>query len=208
MTPRQRSGRETKLAEPPTRLRDEKIKHSHVRLVDPDTGALGPLTALSEVIRIAHNRVDSSSDEQPAFSDDDDDKKVKWWKKRKYSVELVSSEPTPIVRMVDLGEEYRKNRDSSKKKKESVVKEKEIQMTWSVAEGDLEHKMRKIREALEEGERVVIGFTRKKGQPYPKPEDMAAKLQEAAETLADVAVEWKARAILPNHTGFIYIKKH
>ena len=59
---------------------------------------------------------------------------------------------------------------------------------------------------MEEGERVVIGFTRKKGQPWPKPEDMKAKMEETMEALSDIAEEWKPRVTLPNATGFIYIQ--
>lgn len=188
--------------------RDEEIRHRKVRLVDPDTGSLGPLTDLRLVIEYVRNRpvlAAPGGDGEDQASPPTEGKREKWWK-RKWCVELVSEVPDPIVRVVNINDEYRKAKEAQKKKKEGVIKEKEVQMTWSVAQGDWEHKLKKTKEALEEGERVVIGFTRKKGQPWPKPEEMQAKMQETMEQLSDIAEEWKQRVTLPNATGFIYIQ--
>ena len=185
--------------------RDENIKFKYVCLVDSKTGDLGPLTPLSEIIRSVRNMNDSNPTNELASGEDN--KNTKWWKRQKFCVELAAETPTPIVKIVHLGQEYRKNRESAKKKKEKIVKEKEVQMSWSVAEGDFDHKLKKTKEALEEGERVVIGFTRKKGQPFPKPEAMQARLQETVEALSDLAEEWKGRVMESNYTGFVYLRK-
>ena len=187
----------------PTKLRDENITYKRVHLADPETGALGPPTPLVDIIAAAR-RMEPSRPEENAEAGGD--KKVKWWKQRRYCVELVAERPQPIVKIIDLVDSYHKKREAAKKKKDSVVREKEIQMTWSVAQGDFEHKMRKAREALADGERVTIGFARKKGQQFPKPVEMTARLDETAQSLADVAEEWKPKVVLPNHTAFLYLR--
>ncbi|KIP09801.1 hypothetical protein PHLGIDRAFT_115958 [Phlebiopsis gigantea 11061_1 CR5-6] len=198
------SKQQSKSSVPPAKPRDEQIRYKIVRLVDPQTGALGPLTPLANVIEAARNKTTPDSTEGAEAGEN---KKTKWWRQRRCYVELVAEQPHPIVKIVDIADMYHKNREAAKKKKESTVKEKEIQMTWSVAQGDLEHKLKKAREALNEGERITIGFARKKGQPYPKPEEIKAKLAETAQSFADVAEEWKPTVVLPNHTGFLYFQK-
>lgn len=192
--------RPSKPEEPPRKPRDLEIPFRKVRLVDPETGALGPLTELRDVIAFVQSRPGHGEEVTEATSE----KKDKW--KKRWCVELVSEVPDPIVRAVNLSEEYRKAKEARKKKKESDIKEKEVQMSWSVGQGDMQHKFKKIREALDEGDRVTIVFLRKKGQPFPEPAEMQAKMQEAMDQLADIAVEWKPRALLPNRTGFIYIQ--
>lgn len=198
-------GQTLKPTEPPRKPRDEEIRYRRVRLVDPDTGSLGPLTILTQVLELVRNMPVPPTPGGEEQATDASGKKEKWWKK-KWCVELVSEAPDPIVRAVNLSGEYRKAKEAQKKKREGVIKEKGVQMSWSVAQGDLEHKLKKVKETLEEGERVVIGFSRKKGQPWPKPDEMQAKLRETVDQLADIAEEWKPRVTLPNSTGFIYIQ--
>lgn len=130
----------------------------------------------------------------------------KKWKRDRFCIELVTEKPEPIVKIVDLAADYHKAKEQNKKKKEiSKVREKEIQMTWSVDVGDREHKMMKTREALAEGARVVIAFTRKKGQKFISPEERQQKMAEVVQELSDVAEEYKARA-MPGLNAFIYLR--
>ncbi|GJE84807.1 hypothetical protein PsYK624_008830 [Phanerochaete sordida] len=191
--------------EPPRKPRDEEIGFRRVRLVDPDTGSLGPLTDLAQVIQSVRNRPSTPAPGTEEQAEAAGEKREKWWKKT-WCVELVTHTPDPIVRAVNLSDEYRKAKEMHKKKRDGIIKEKEVQLSWHVAQGDLEHKLRKVRETLEEGERVTLAFSRKKGQNWPTPEEKEAKIEEVVGQLTDTAEEWKERVILPNGRGFVYLQ--
>ena len=61
-------------------------------------------------------------------------------------MEPVAEEPEPIVKLVDTRQGYWKNKEHAEQAKKS--EEKEVQMSWSIAGGDLLHKSKKVREAL------------------------------------------------------------
>ena len=85
------------------------------------------------------------------------------------------------------------------------VQEKEIQMTWGIGPSDLQHKMKKAREALEQGHRISIVYAPKKGQALPSPADMKQRVEEAIEALSDIGQEWKTPDVRPQ-TTVIYMK--
>ncbi|KAJ3553954.1 hypothetical protein NM688_g3348 [Phlebia brevispora] len=148
------------------------IPHRRVRLVDPETNQLGPVVSLKLLVDDIQNDPD----------------RRKW-----QIVELVTEKPEPIVKLVDRREEYRKQRDHADKAKESkkVTGEKEVQMTWGVAAGDLAHKLKKAREALTQGYKVTIVYAPKKGQTFPTKDEMREKVRKTVELLEDVGQEWK-----------------
>jgi translation initiation factor IF-3 len=198
---------------PDRKPRDEEIsrKYMFVKLVDPETGSLSPLTDLTTVIQKVRQMrppsdSNSAAENKPENGDVAVGKKEKWWKSAVYAVELVAENPDPIVRVIDIREDYRKNKEARKKKQDGAVKEMQLQMTWSVDGGDLEHKLKKAREALEEGERVTFIVTRKRGQAIPKLEQMASTLQRIVDEIADVGKEWKERSI-QGLTGTVWIQK-
>ncbi|MCJ1377031.1 hypothetical protein MMC17_000121 [Xylographa soralifera] len=109
--------------------------------------------------------------------------------------------PIPICKIIDKKE----SRDQEKAKAKAVKSSqhaasvKKLELSWGIGKHDLEHRMKKVREFLEEGRRVeiVVGASRRKGQAKK-----AAKIeaQEAAETFKtireavagiDDATEWK-----------------
>ncbi|KAH7924824.1 hypothetical protein BV22DRAFT_1090180 [Leucogyrophana mollusca] len=158
-------------AAPVARLTGDKIPHPYVRVVNSETGKLEPVTSLKSLIASL-------------------DKKV-------WLVELVSEKPEPLVKIVDRKESFRKLKEQQRAHRAGIKAsaQKEIQVTWGVGAGDLEHKLAKARSELEKGYRVDIVIAPKKRQPLPKPSEMEARANEMAATLADIAKEWKARDV-------------
>lgn len=113
---------------------------------------------------------------------------------KKFFVQLATDEQ-PIVKILNKDEEYKKAKARAKAKKAAnrAPEQKEIQMSWGVAAGDLGHKLDKVRKELEKFNRVDLVFAPKKKQPLPDPDERAAKVAEVLETLRDVGVEWKPR---------------
>ena len=85
----------------------------------------------------------------------------------KYRLELVSisDQSRPLVKLIDKSEEYKKQKEKSKKQKElkssakskqNVVKE--IQLTWLISSNDLNHKLKKAFQVLNDGGKVSVVF--------------------------------------------------
>jgi translation initiation factor IF-3 len=148
--------------------KDEKIKHNIVQLVDPETGRLTPPTTMEEIL--------ASIDRKRQF------------------VELVSVDHGAVVKIINKKEAFEKRKQQKVRAKENAKKntQKEVQLTWGVAAGDLTHKLNKVRQALEKGSKVDLVFAPKKGQPLPTPTEMRKRAQETVDSLADVGKEWKA----------------
>lgn len=78
---------------------------------------------------------------------------------------------------------------------------KEVQLTWSVAPGDLAHKLEKVRQELEGGRKVDLVFASKKGQQVPTRQAMDDRVNGVLETLADVGKEYLPRELRRNMTA-------
>ncbi|KAF9821011.1 hypothetical protein IEO21_00988 [Rhodonia placenta] len=153
---------------PEGRPRNHDIPYRLVRLVNPDTSALEPPAPLTEVIARLDNK--------------------KEW------VELVATKPEPIVKIIKGSDAFNKVKAQQEKKREKRPREeKEIQLTWGISSGDLEHKLSKVREELEAGNRVNLVYAHKKGHAKPTPQEMEARVQETVDLLADMGSEWKPR---------------
>ncbi|KAH9921498.1 uncharacterized protein BXZ73DRAFT_51807 [Epithele typhae] len=148
---------------------DIAVKRKPVRLVDPETGALLPPAPLEDVLE----RVD----------------------RKTQHLELVELEPAPVVRIVNQKAAYGRTRERRVGKALGrKAEEKELQLTWSAAPGDIEVKLKKAHADLADGCRVTLVFAPKKG----KWTDMSRTEQEeivegAVKQLEDVAKEWKPR---------------
>ncbi|KAF8883429.1 hypothetical protein BD779DRAFT_1663157 [Infundibulicybe gibba] len=150
-------------------LRDGQIPHRTVQLVDQTSGRLTPPTTMAEVLASINRKT--------------------------HFVELVSTEPTPIVKIIDKKEAFEKRKQQKAKAKEVSKKntQKEVQLTWGAAAGDLSHKIKRVRQELEKGSKVDLVFAPKKGQPLPTPPEMRQRVDEVVEMLSDVAKEWKEK---------------
>ena len=114
-----------------------------------------------------------------------------------HSVLLVSEDP-PVVKIVSRIEEARAEKRrlvDQKTAKKMQLPEKEVQISWNSADGDLETKLNQAKVLLENGHRVMLVFAprggRKKQQSSERMEYMAGFMDKG---LAEVATKWKEDA--------------
>jgi translation initiation factor IF-3 len=153
-----------------------------VRLVDSETGALQPPQSLKSII---------ASIEDP----------------RAFHVELVTDNPSPIVKIIDTKAALLKFKEQKKHDREVARAQahKEVQLTWGVASGDLAHKLNKVRQELVKGRRVDLIFAPKKGQILPTKQGIEVRLKETMDSLADVGKEYLPREERKNIVA-LYLK--
>jgi hypothetical protein len=149
-------------------IRNENIKEQHVQLKHPVTGELLPLAPLSVILAA----MDSETTYLEAAG--------------------MTDSNTRVVRLISKKEEYNKARKAAAKKIKPP-KTVELQMSWSVGEGDLGTKLAKTKKELEDGNRVDLVFMLKKNSPLPNPERRAELLNKAMEHLVGYGKEWKER---------------
>lgn len=141
-------------------ITNERIPYEDVRLASPE--GLGPYTPITTILATLN---------------------------RKYQfLELVSEKPDPIVRIKDAKQAYRRERERALKATKTGEL-KEVSISWSAAEGDLERKLKKAREELEKGHHVELHFARKQGQPVPTPKEMNEQIQRCVDALVEVSRE-------------------
>lgn len=102
---------------------------------------------------------------------------------------LVSSNPAPIVKIVNKRAALERQKAEKLRAKQNKRVQKVIQMTWGVELGDLTHKVAKMRDELGAGNHVELVMTKKKGVPVPKPLEMEKKVNQVVEMMKDVARE-------------------
>ena len=159
--------------------RDEAIRSLTVRIVSADNKIQEPSyfpDILASIDRKTHFIQQVSPSDDPEF-------------------------PIPICKIIDRKESREQERARAKAAKSSqhAASAKKLELSWGIGKHDLEHRMKKVKEFLEEGRRVeiVVGASRRKGQAKK-----AAKIeaQEAVETFKtikeaiaelDDATEWK-----------------
>jgi len=157
------------------------IPYAVVRLVDPESGQLNPPVALKDIL--------------PTFN------------RKEQFLQLVSEHPEPIVKLFNTKDVFAKEKERRAKAiagRRTTI-QKEIQLTWAVAPGDLEHKLKKVRMELERGYRIDLVYAPKTGAPMANPREMWRRVQETVDSLADIAEEWKPRDISRSIT-VIYLK--
>jgi len=163
---------------PNRKLRNNEIKIPLVHLVDPESQKLRDLAPIADVISSISLR--------------------------DYYVELVSQGP-PIVRIVNRKVALAAKKAQQARVKKTKVENKEVQMTWNVADTDIVHKLRKAREHLSAGNLVDVAFAPKARQPVLKPPEMVKKLDLVCEMLKDVAEERQPRTFERN-VGVVYLR--
>jgi translation initiation factor IF-3 len=153
--------------------KNKNIKFSHVHVVNAE-GKLDPLRPLSELL-VAYPR-------------------------KEFVIQQVT-EDRPIVRIIDSKTAFEKEKAIKRANKAAEKQQinKEIQMTWGVAMGDLTHKISKVRAELEKNNRVDLIFAPKKRQAVPSPKERGEKAGEVLEMLKDVGQESKPRTMLKSH---------
>ncbi|MCJ1396852.1 hypothetical protein MMC11_000042 [Xylographa trunciseda] len=145
--------------------RDEAIRSRTIRLVDADKRIQDPSylpDVLTSIDRKTHFIQQVSPVDDPEF-------------------------PIPVCKIIDKKENRDQERARAKaiKSNQHAVTMKKLELSWGIGKHDIEHRMNKVREFLEDGRRVeiVVGASRRKGQARK-----AAKIeaQEAAETFKTI----------------------
>lgn len=163
------------------KLRNEKIPFSDVHLVDLENNGQLIKTPLADLIA----KID----------------------REEYFVELQSSEPLPVVKIINRKEATARKKISKERQKLNARKntQKEFQFTWGMGAGDLEHKLDKAKAELQKGSRVDLVIAPKNKQKAPPEAEMRERMQLLAEKVSDVGVEWKER-VLQRGIGALFIK--
>ena len=107
----------------------------------------------------------------------------------------MSSEP-PVVKLLDRTAEAQRARESDARdslRRRTAADEKEVQLHWGSASGDLAHKVAQARSLLERGDRVRLILAPKQGERQDKT--TTARKQEIVRDvegqLGEVGKKWK-----------------
>lgn len=82
-----------------------------------------------------------------------------------FFIELVSEQPSPLVKIKNKKDVYAIEKTRAKQLKTSRTVIKELQFSWAISMGDLQHKLAKAASYLDKGNRVDITFLPKANQP-------------------------------------------
>ncbi|WWC67759.1 uncharacterized protein I206_101671 [Kwoniella pini CBS 10737] len=150
-------------------FRDGAIPYRTVQLVDPETNHLLEPQTLRSIL--------STYDQNT------------------HTLVLVNIEKEiPIVKLINKVEERQKERESEEKarlKKRMSIEEKEVQISWQSAQGDLLHKLNLAKSLLEKGDRVQVVFAnRKRGENIGenKKQEIISTFHEELE---QIGKKWK-----------------
>ena len=168
------------------------IPYTYVRVVDPETRKPLPPKLLSEVVNELATETQSKPGEGPP----------KTFITQFAQLVAPPSEATggyALVKLVDRREAAAREKTQRTKAQASrkATEEKEIQLAWSIAAADIQHKLRKARQELRRGVRVQLVFAPKAGGGSERDSGTRAKQQalvtQVLDALADVGKEWRTR---------------
>jgi translation initiation factor IF-3 len=148
-------------------LRDRQIPYRTVQLVSPTDNSLSEPTPLRTIL----NSYDHAT----------------------HTLSLVSLEP-PIVKLLnkeDIRQKVRKAEVKAKLNRKSAVEEKEVQVSWASASGDLKHKCAQARGILEKGDRATVIYAAKAGSDKVSQGVQGEITAMFERELEEVAVRWK-----------------
>ncbi|WOO78558.1 uncharacterized protein LOC62_02G002105 [Vanrija pseudolonga] len=111
-------------------------------------------------------------------------------------LKLVQLEP-PVVKIINIEEEKTREREYEARVRLSrriAIEDKELQVPWHAAIGDLQHKAKTARSLIEKGDRVQLVFARRAGAGKTRWITDAEKEEIVAlfaDALSPVATRWK-----------------
>lgn len=151
-------------------LKNAKIPYEEVQLVDRETGSLIP-AKMKDIIE--------KLDEKTEYA------------------QLIRTQPFPLVKIMVRQEvqERKKKLKELKKERAKKTSQKEFQLTWSMDDNDLGHKLDKVREQLHKGGKADLVFAPKKKQSWPTPDEMNERVDKVLVTLQGLGKEWKERKL-------------
>lgn len=115
----------------------------------------------------------------------------------------------PICKIVNKMEELAKQKDIKERKKKGAVKEKEVELNWTLAPHDLDHKLKTLQKFLAKGYKVQVLLQKKvRGKATAKEADAKAIIERVEKAITEVkgAKEWKGREgqILGSYRIFLH----
>jgi translation initiation factor IF-3 len=142
---------------------NSEIRYPEVRVIGPDGEQLGVMSSRDAALKAKEYGVDL--------------------------VEISSGATPPVVKIIDWGKyQYQKMKELSKAKKKARSSElKQIRLGLKIGDNDLNIKIRKIREFLEDGDRVRITVVFK-GREMAHKEIGTELMNKIIDLLSDVAV--------------------
>lgn len=102
----------------------------------------------------------------------------------------------PICKIVNKMEELARQKDIKERKKKGAVKEKEVELSWTLAPHDLDHKLKTLQKFLGKGYKVQVLLQKKvRGKATAKEADAKALIERVEKAIGEVkgAKEWKGR---------------
>ena len=114
----------------------------------------------------------------------------------------------PICKIVNKKEELAKQKELKERKKKGAVKEKELELNWTLGSHDLDHKLKTLQKFLGKGYKVQVLLQKKvRGKATATEEDAKALIEKVTSATQEVkgAKEWKGREgqVLGNYRIFL-----
>ena len=162
--------------------RDEEINAYRIYLVNPETGKLSEPISLLNVL---DSRLKDEKGRPTQFLQE---------------VAPASPEqdrPYPVCKMID--KKYMREVESAKQKAKKEIKRqtKQLEISWTVSDNDLSHRLVRLKEFLEKGWQVELVFGAKRkgwmGRRKATPEDIERVLERIKSAVGEIegAKEWK-----------------
>ncbi|KAL2048213.1 hypothetical protein N7G274_000124 [Stereocaulon virgatum] len=162
--------------------RDEEIKAFRIYLVDPETGKLSEPVPLLDVLdaRLKDEKgrpTQCLQEVAPASPKED--------------------RPYPVCKMFDKKSVRAVETAKQKAKRETKQQTKQLEISWTVSDNDLSHRLVRLKEFLEKGWKVelVFGARRKgwMGKRKATPEEIERVLERIKSAVGEIegAKEWK-----------------
>ncbi|GJN88992.1 hypothetical protein Rhopal_001963-T1 [Rhodotorula paludigena] len=170
-------------------VKDEDIPHEVVVLVDPASKSLLPPSTLSSLL--------ASLD------------------RTRFAIQLVdAAHDPPICRILDKKEQYERERERKVRAQERAKEgtgavptagpPKEVHLTWGVSAHDLEHKLKKGREILTKGGRVLVCLADKKRATVKVSHEVRQSVIRQVDTALQDVGELKGRPA--NRDGMVVLE--
>ncbi|KAL8652134.1 MAG: hypothetical protein Q9210_002863 [Variospora velana] len=173
--------------------RDEAIAEREVQIVDPNGGGpLQPLRslrdALASIDRSLYFLVQVGEKIHPRYAD----------LPGPQDGERDSRPRIPVCKIVSKASFRKAEAEKSRPRKDPAAAVKEVEINWSISQNDLNHRLKRLKEFLEQGRRVEValgkrrrkGWMNKKDVTDEEADGMLKQIRLAVEEV-DGAREWK-----------------
>lgn len=171
--------------------RDEAIAQREVQVVDPSTGALqSPCNlrdALASIDRKTNFLVQVSEKTHPRYAH----------LSGPGEAEKDTLPRIPVCRIVNKAQFRQAEAEKLRPKKDASAQTKEVEVNWAMSQNDLNHRLKRLKEFLDQGKRVEVVFgNKRKGWMQRKDvskEEAEGILKQIRQNVEEVerAKEWK-----------------